>query len=122
MNAHETTSPASANGGPAADMTGRSSLIGALWRGEKPLWEAFWWYAMVFGTLLNLLTTIIFFFMVSAGAPYWLALAEFALPIPYNIFMVVAVWRSAERYEGRPVWTQLAKAKILIWSVVASIT
>ncbi|MCG8508790.1 MAG: hypothetical protein MI741_06135 [Rhodospirillales bacterium] len=107
---------------PGTAPSGWRKLVRALWRGERPLWEVFWWYTMVFGTLLNLLTTIGFFFLVYLGAPYLVAIAEFALPIPYNIFMVVAVWRSAGNYSGPPIRAQLAQAFVVIWSGVASVT
>ena len=36
-------------------------------------------------------------------------------PVPYNIFMVVAVWRSADRYRGAKTWAELARVSTVIW-------
>ncbi len=73
-----------------------------LWRGEVPLGLVFWWHAMVVGTLLNLAATLIFAILQSIDLPDALGLVVFLLPIPYNVFVAVAVWRSAGRYAGPP--------------------
>jgi hypothetical protein len=39
-----------------------------------------------------------------------------AVPIPYNLFMLVAVWRSAERYTGPRERAELARAVIILWT------
>ena len=52
---------------------------------------------MAYGFLLNFVTSLVFFAQLANDTNMvWVALA-FAVPIPYNIFAVVAVWRSAGR-------------------------
>lgn len=91
-----------------------------LWNGRVPMSRVFWEYAICFGTVLNLLTTIASFALVAGDHPGWLALAVFFLPAPYNLLMIVAVWRSALHYRGRQIWATLARALIIVWAVAAT--
>ena len=95
-------------------------MIGRLWRGEVSLPRTFWEYAILYGTILNMLTTAAMFAAVAAGLPVLVALAVHLLATPYNIFVVVAVWRSAARYRGPPHWPMLARAAAIAWAVIAT--
>lgn len=92
-----------------------------LWRGELPLAHAFWEYAVLYGTLANLMTTGLAFAVIAAGLPAILAIAIFFSPLPYNVTAVVGVWRSADRYQGRAEWRTLARVAIVIWVLVMTI-
>ena len=83
--------------------------------------RVFWEYAICFGTVLNLVTTIVSFGLVAGDYPGWLAATVFLLPAPYNLLMIVAVWRSAAHYEGRQIWATLARAFIVVWAVAATL-
>ncbi|MCC6947066.1 MAG: hypothetical protein IT539_04790 [Bradyrhizobiaceae bacterium] len=91
-----------------------------LWNGRVPLSRVFWEYAVIFGSIANL---IIAFASLFALSQRWSAVGVvlFVLPIPYNLLMIVAVWRSAARYEGPQIWATLARALIIVWAVVASL-
>ncbi len=93
------------------------TLAKELWEGRRPLREAFWWYAVAYGFLLNFVTSLVFFAQfVNDAHMAWIALA-FVAPIPYNIFVIVAVWRSAGRYSGPKKWADLARVGIVIWMI-----
>jgi hypothetical protein len=92
-----------------------------LWRGELPLRSAFWDYAIIYGTLANLVVTMAALAALAADLPGLLALAIFLSPAPYNIVAVVAVWRSAGCYVGPPVWANLARIAVLTWAVLATL-
>ena len=96
-------------------------LIVRLWRGEETLARAFWEYAILYGTLANVIAGIGTFANIAAGGPVWIAVLTFGLPIPYNLFVVVAVWRSARRYRGAPEWATLARIAVIVWALIASI-
>jgi hypothetical protein len=106
-----------------ADRSGRIVLkrISELWLGEVPLARVYWDYAMIAGTILNLVTTGASLAAFALGWPGWLALAIFFLPLPYNILMVVSVWRSAARYDGAPRWAALARATIIPWALFVTL-
>ena len=89
-----------------------------LWAGALPLHEAFWHYAIVFGLLVNIATITLFLGLYVADADTTLLVAAFLLPVPYNLLVGVAVWRSADRYQGPQRWADLARAASLVWLLV----
>ena len=97
----------------------RKGLLPSLWSGDVPLGPAFWWYSLILGSLGNLIGTAVSLVLVTYHQPAMALVAHFA-PIPYNIFCLVAVWRSAGRYQGPPHWAQLARVFIAFWAVAAS--
>jgi hypothetical protein len=97
-------------------------LIKNLWAGELPLGDTFWRYAIGYGLLVNLVTTVLFFALLVADAGPVVLMAAFALPIPYNLLVVVAVWRSADRYPGPRKWADLARVGALCWMFVLTAT
>jgi hypothetical protein len=100
------------SGTDAVDATSRAaereagSILRRLWGGLLPLGTAFWWFAIVWGTALNLAAV--------------LAVAVAALPIPYNLLVLVGVWRSAGAYEGPRLLADLARIVSLVWALAAS--
>lgn len=98
-----------------------SRLAADLWHGRVPLARAFWEYAIAYGTVLNLLATIAAFALIAGGDAGIVTLVVFFLPAPYNLLMIVAVWRSATRYEGPQHWSVLARALILVWAAVVTL-
>lgn len=101
-------------------MNGLRRIVDDLWRGDIPMARVFWEYAVVYGTTLNFLTTIASFaVLASSGSAAW-SLAVFFLPVPYNLLMIVSVWRSAARYDGPEYWVVLARSLILVWAAIAT--
>ena len=92
-----------------------------LWAGELPLRQAFWQYAVGYGLLINLGTSMAFLALLTNDANIALVALAFALPIPYNFVVAVAVWRSADRYSGPKTWADLASVGTVIWMVVLTL-
>jgi len=97
------------------------ATVRRLWAGEVPLAHAFWDYAVVGGLSINLLATVAALALIVAGAPAIAAVGVHMLPMPYNLVILVAVWRSAGRYAGAVVWRNLARAAIVLWTAVATV-
>ena len=95
----------------------RNTLI-ALWRGDFPLGQAFWGYAIVYGTIANVVATAAAIAAVAASLPDALAIGLFLVPIPYILTAVIGVVRSANRYQGPPMWAGLAKVAVIVWGAV----
>ncbi len=93
-------------------------LVKDLWAGEVPLGRAFWRYAIGYGLLLNLASHGLLLILVSNEAGLAAIALAFALPLPYNLLVVVAVWRSAGRYAGSRTWAEAARVAALVWMVV----
>ena len=97
------------------------NIVRRLWAGEVPLARAFWSYAVIGGTALNGVTTLLAMALLTMNVPAILAVVAFALPIPYNLLVLVAVWRSAGAYHGPRIWADLARMGVVIWAVMASL-
>ncbi len=98
-----------------------TKFVKHLWAGHLPLGQAFWQYAVGYGLLLNLITTLAFLALMAREANTALIVLSFASPVPYNVLMVVAVWRSADRYSGPKTWAHLARVGTVIWMVVLTV-
>jgi hypothetical protein len=73
-----------------------------LWNGRVPLSRVFWDFAVIYGSFANLLATAAALAMIVLGWPALLAVAVH-FRLPYNILMIVSVWRSAA-LEGDAIW------------------
>jgi hypothetical protein len=96
------------------------NLAKNLWEGRVPLKETFWRYAVVYGLLVNLVTSLLFLALLVKDAVPVLLAAAFVLPIPFNLFLIVAVWRSADRYRGPGKWADRARVGAAIWLLILS--
>jgi hypothetical protein len=90
-------------------------------RGGLPLGRAFWHWGILGGGIVSLFATMLALTLIAAGAPAWLAVLVFAAHIPWNLVLLVGVWRSAGRPEVSPAAANLARFVILAWAVVLSL-
>ena len=99
-------------------MTG---LATQLWRGELALAHVVWRHAVAYALLVNLASDIPFYaLIINQASALWIVLA-FLAPMPYNIFVIVAVWRSAANYSGEQKWADLARIGSLTWIALLTI-
>jgi hypothetical protein len=98
------------------------SQLQRLWSGQLPLREAFWTYAVVGGLAVNGITSFLFLILISADWPLAALAVGYGLSVPYNIVVVVGVWRAAERDEGPRTRTDLLRIVTLIGMVLLSVT
>ncbi len=70
---------------------------------------------------MSLFCTLVALALVAADAPAWLAVVVFAAHIPWNLVLLVGVWRSAGRPEVGPAAANLARLLMLAWVVVLSL-
>ncbi len=96
-------------------------LVKQLWAGEVPLGSAFWRFAVFYGLLINAVTTGLLLVLLAKGAHLAFVAVAFILPLPYNAFALVAVWRSAERYEGPSTHAELARIVTVIWMIALTV-
>ena len=98
------------------------SKLRRLWSGELSLDEAFWSYAVIGGLAVNLATTFLFLILVATDRPLLALAAGYGLSVPYNIVVLVGVWRSAERDDSDPDRAALLRAITLVGMVLLSVT
>ncbi|MGE0564659.1 MAG: hypothetical protein AB7O50_09110 [Pseudolabrys sp.] len=96
--------------------------LSRLWRGEVPLAQAFWHWAVLGGIIVNLSTTIAFLVLIMHGQIAAAFVAGYAFSVPYNIIVAVGVWRSAAHYEGDRRLADLARIVTVIGMAVLSVT
>ena len=96
---------------------GIGSFFSTRWRGGVPLERLFWRDLMLVGTGVNIVATLISLGLLAAKAPLAAALAVHFAPLPYNLFLAFAVWRTAE-IRGSHVALAWQMAAVL-WLLVA---
>jgi hypothetical protein len=90
------------------------------WRGDVPLGRAFWLWGILGGGVVSLVTTVFALALLTTGVPALLAALVFVLHIPWNLVVLVGVWRSAGRPEVGRDTASLARLVTLAWVVVLS--
>ncbi|WP_394887634.1 hypothetical protein ACG873_22135 [Mesorhizobium sp. AaZ16] len=95
------------------------SFFASRWRGEAPLDRLFWRDMVLVGTLLNLLTTAAAILMLGLKAPMAAVLAVHFLPLPYNLFLFAAVWRTADATGNAR--AAFFRSGALLWLVAATV-
>lgn len=78
-----------------------SAFFSSRLRGAVPLETVFWRDMLLAGSGVNLACTTAALALFAGAYPPFLALAVNFLPVPYNAFLLIAVWKAAER-EGGP--------------------
>jgi hypothetical protein len=96
-----------------------AEFILARWRGEIPLRRALWWDMVCVGTTVNLATGLAALLLIVRDAPTAVGAAVHFSPVPYNLLLVVSVWRSAAKEPGAPALT--AQLLALVWLVLATL-
>ncbi len=89
------------------------------WRGDLPLGRAFWLWGILGGGLVDLLATTLALALVVTGAPTWVVV--FVAHLPWNLVLLVGVWRSAGRPEVGRDTAYLARLAIISWVVALAL-
>lgn len=88
------------------------SNVLALWRGEISLPKTGWGYGLLITVAMSIPLVFITISGYAAAVPNLMLALSVAILL-HTPFMAVAIWRSANRYEGRGLWRWLAKGSIL---------
>ncbi|MBQ2262860.1 MAG: hypothetical protein II336_16020 [Loktanella sp.] len=96
--------------------------LARLWRGELPLSEAFWTWAVFWGLCVNITTSLSFLTLIMWDQPWLALLAGYGFSLPYNLLVLVGVWRSAGSYDGPQLHADLARGASLILLGILSVT
>jgi hypothetical protein len=89
-------------------------ILVKFWRGEVPLGRAFWLWGILGGGVVALFATILALALLTGGAPAWLAILAFAAHVPWNLVLLVDVWRG-------PNAAVLARPAIAAWAAALSV-
>lgn len=75
---------------------GAIAFFARRWHRDVPINLLFWRDMIVVGSLLNLAAAFAGLMALGFKAELPVALAVFHAPLPYNLFLTAAVWRTAE--------------------------
>jgi hypothetical protein len=113
--------------------------IGQLWRGEINLGKAFWMFGLLIPIVLSIavkfLSRVLMLFMLYLGfsgpstpgglltGTFIVIVAMAALSLAYQMLAFVGIWRSAERYTGKLIYSVLARGAIALYlaAIVSSV-
>ena len=93
--------------------------IGRFWRGELPLGQAFWAWGILGAGAVSAASTFAALAILSSDGPGWLAALAYAGHIPWNLVVLIGVWRSAERAD--PKAAGLARMAIALWILLLTL-
>jgi hypothetical protein len=92
------------------------------WQGDVPLGEAFWLWGILGGGVLALFATLFGLMLLTFRAPPWLVVALIVGHVPFNVFLLVGVWRSAGGDAVGENARLIARICMSVWAVVLSVT
>ena len=99
---------------------GAGSFFRSRWQGEVPIDRLFWRDMLLVGTGISIASSVVALILLGLKMPLGLVLAVHFAPVPYNIFLTLAVWRVAEKAGGaKASLMMLGSALWLILVVVA---
>ncbi len=96
--------------------------LNALWRGELPLNDAFWTWAVTVALLVNISTSVLFLILIMQDQAWAALLIGYGVSLPYNVVAIVGVWRAAGRYDGPAIHADLARGATVLLMAVLSLT
>lgn len=105
---------------PAAEPGG--GALGRLWRGEIPLPDAFWTWAVTIGFIVNATTSVGCYALLAADRPVAALIVGYLPSVPYNVVATVGVWRASHRPDADPAFARFARIVILPLMVLLSLT
>jgi len=91
----------------------RRGFLTSRWQRQVPLGTLFWRDMVLAGSAINLAAAFAGLMALGLKAGLPVALLVFHLPLPYNIFIAAAVWRTADLME--PGAASSARAGAAIW-------
>lgn len=91
----------------------RAGFLASRWRRQVPLGTLFWRDMLVVGSAVNLVAAFAGLMALGFKAGLPVALLVFHLPLPYNIFIAGAVWRTADIAAPRA--ASSARAGAALW-------
>lgn len=102
--------------------TGRSGPLAFFvrrWGRRVPLGSLFWRDMIVAGSLLNLAAAFAGLMALGLKADLLVAMFVFNAPLPYNFFIVAAIWRTADLVDAAK--ASSARFGAVLWLVAATV-
>ncbi|MBX3584562.1 MAG: hypothetical protein KF810_22015 [Rhizobiaceae bacterium] len=101
------------------DTTGPFAFFVRRWQRQVSLDLLFWRDMAIVGSVLNLVAAFAGLMALGFKAGLPVALAVFHAPMPYNLFLFAAVWRTAEL--ATPAKASSARFGAIVWLVAVTV-
>lgn len=75
------------------------SFVHSRWSGRIPLSRLLWTDMLLHGTTVNIVAALAGLLLLAQEAPTALGASVYFAPLPYNLFLLAALWRAAARAE-----------------------
>ena len=82
-----------------------------LWEGNITLWKTYWYL-----TLVELIYVLPIYLLLPEDRYSVFAFTEI-FSLFYEVFFLIAVWRSANKYKGKKIWYFLAKFSAIFFLI-----
>ena len=89
------------------------------WRRQVPLGTLFWRDMILVGSVINLVTAFVALMALGMKAGLTITILIFHAPLPYNLFLVASVWRTADIAD--PKTASSARFGAAIWLAAATL-
>jgi hypothetical protein len=99
--------------------SGSSAFFMRRWQRQVPLGLLFWRDMIVVGSAINLAAAFASLVALGFKADLAIAMLIYLAPMPYNIFLAGAVWRTAERVDA--VKASSARLGAILWLAAATV-
>lgn len=103
----------------AAGRAGGFSFFVRRWQRQVPLALLFWRDMVIVGTSINLATAFASLMALGFKADLAVAMLIYHAPLPYNVFLVASVWRTADLVDAAK--ASSARFGAAVWLVAATI-
>jgi hypothetical protein len=80
--------------GAAANRPEAAGFFGSHWRGEACLNRLYWRDMLIVGSVINCVSGFIALMIAAQGGALWAAAVVHFASVPYNVFLVVSLWRT----------------------------
>lgn len=84
------------------------------WRGQVPPAQLFWRDIVLVGSIVNVVMSFLALMLAAQGVATAIAVAVHLVPLPYNLFLCVALWR----HPGR---TGVQSGAAFVWLALATL-
>jgi hypothetical protein len=82
------------------------------WQGAVSLDRLFWRDLVFVGTAISATSSAVALILLSLKMPLAVVLAMHFAPVPYNLFLTLAVWRTVEKLPGIKAWMMTLGASL----------
>jgi hypothetical protein len=103
----------------AAERRFPASFFLSRWHGLVPPGQLLWKDMLIYGTTINVATALLGLLLFASDAPTALAATVYFAPLPYNLFLFAALWKSAAVAEEP--WALLTRVAALLWLVAVTV-